>query len=499
MPRPHRSTPATARKAAATAAAAAARKAATAQRHQLLLLAACHHLLSLPLFFSFASASAPPDTAAPFAARGRHHTRPGNALPTVVEDGTMLNLDSRLGRSDACLAEEDAVAGDARLHAALLTCWTDSCACRGGLWDPQRLSCTHRCHQVSCPPRTCRAAGATCDPSTGACVYTQEPDGTPCAPDAVYAALQQAETPTSTSAAAYRCYYGRCLPSVGCDGAQCALPASECFAVGCAAGTGGGGGGGGACAYPRLNGTLCTIGGGEGVCVDGVCGAFASQAQRHYEDDKRGVARADPCARVVCARSGRPHPCLGAPVCVNGACESANVTDGTPCDDGVAWTVGETCLGGSCQASIPCLVPRTGTVRQCTSSNPECTVPACLSDGQCVEVDKPDGTVCDDQDATTVLATCSEGRCVGASVFYGCANHAVCLPHLLSCLQSTLPACNAYHRGQCRSLSSLQHCPVHPDSDVHFCQSAAVRVEAPAAAVVSPVMLLCAAWIMILS
>eukprot|EP00754_Rhynchopus_humris_P047529 Rhum_TRINITY_DN7115_c0_g1::Rhum_TRINITY_DN7115_c0_g1_i1::g.21819::m.21819 len=202
MPRPHRSTPAAA---------------ATAQQPALLLLACCLHLLApLPPFALAAAPPAPLGTPAPFAARGRHHTRPGSALPTVVEDGTMLNLDTRLGRSDACLAEEDAVAGDAHLYAALLTCWKDSCACRGGLWDAQRLACTHRCHQVSCPPRTCRSAGATCDPSTGACIYKQEPDGTPCAPDPVYAALQQAAAQPS-SPPAYRCYYGRCLPSVGCD------------------------------------------------------------------------------------------------------------------------------------------------------------------------------------------------------------------------------------------------------------------------------------------
>jgi cysteine-rich repeat protein len=77
--------------------------------------------------------------------------------------------------------------------------------------------------------------------------------------------------------------------------------------------------------------------------------------------------------------------------------------NGTPCDDGDACTTGDLCTGGVCG---------NGTLTVCIPVN-DCHEGVCdPATGLCGDVLRPDGRLCDDFNACTVVDECLAGQCV---------------------------------------------------------------------------------------
>lgn len=109
--------------------------------------------------------------------------------------------------------------------------------------------------------------------------------------------------------------------------------------------------------------------------------------------------------------SGTPITCddgndCTADSCAEGRCVFVPANDNAPCEDGSSCTEGTTCNAGVCVASG-------ATV--CHDTENPCKASSCGDDGQgdCVEVDRPDGTPCDDGNPCTTADSCQEGMCKG--------------------------------------------------------------------------------------
>jgi hypothetical protein len=88
----------------------------------------------------------------------------------------------------------------------------------------------------------------------------------------------------------------------------------------------------------------------------------------------------------------------GQPDCSEAAC------DGLPCDDGNACTQTDTCTGGVCAGSNPVVCSDPG----------ECLGAACdPGTGDCLPVNDPNGTDCNDGDVCTEGEECTNGVCGG--------------------------------------------------------------------------------------
>lgn len=145
------------------------------------------------------------------------------------------------------------------------------------------------------------------------------------------------------------CTVDTCTPGIGCTHEPATGPSCE-------------------------DGDPCTMG---DVCEGGAC--VGGPAMDCEGDD-------DPCTVTWC------DPVAG---CVTGWAPI-----GTPCDDGDACTVGETCKFGGCFGGEP---------YECPDTNP-CAVATCTPATGCAEV--PITGPCDDGDACTEGGTCLGGACV---------------------------------------------------------------------------------------
>lgn len=97
---------------------------------------------------------------------------------------------------------------------------------------------------------------------------------------------------------------------------------------------------------------------------------------------------------------------------VDDSCEGVDA-DGAPCDDGLACTLGERCLAGSCQPS---------GLTGCDDLDP-CTDELCTPDGSCLSTFN--AAPCDDGNACTVEDRCDRGECRGTHEI-DCADHDLC-------------------------------------------------------------------------
>ena len=86
-----------------------------------------------------------------------------------------------------------------------------------------------------------------------------------------------------------------------------------------------------------------------------------------------------------------------------GKCALTPSPDGSACDDGLLCSLADACLSGACQG---------GTWRDCGHLDGPCRVGTCSPEnGTCQSLDKPDGTVCDGDDACWLEAACFDGAC----------------------------------------------------------------------------------------
>ena len=114
------------------------------------------------------------------------------------------------------------------------------------------------------------------------------------------------------------------------------------------------------------------------------------------------------CTAGVCG-VGEANMCNDGNMCTSDSCDelvdacmSTSVPDGTACDDGLFCTVGEICAGGSCGGGLP---------MNCSDGN-ECTVDSCDEGGGCVnDASAADGSLCDDGLFCNGTDTCDAGTC----------------------------------------------------------------------------------------
>jgi hypothetical protein len=144
----------------------------------------------------------------------------------------------------------------------------------------------------------------------------------------------------------------------------------------------------------------------SGLCVDGVCcdtacgGGSTTDCQACSK--AAGAAMDGTCGPVVCVASDQCHT---AGTCTNGVCDNPLQVDGTPCSDGNACTLADTCQGGTCASGSPTLCM---PIDQCHLAGT--CVPAT---GLCTNPARSDGAACDDGDPATPVDHCETGACLG--------------------------------------------------------------------------------------
>jgi hypothetical protein len=206
-----------------------------------------------------------------------------------------------------------------------------------------------------------------CNTGTGACTNPSVADGSPCS-DAN--ACTQADS----------CQTGVCT---GANPVICS-PIDACHIAGvCNTGTG-------VCSNPNApDGTGCNDGNActqTDACQTGVCTGSSP---------------------VVCSASDQCHV---AGVCNTGTgvCSNPTAPNGTPCVDGNACTQTDSCQTGVCTGSNPVI---------CTPSDQCHLAGSCdTGTGTCSNPVSPDGTSCNDVDATTCGDICTSAVCAGHPV-----------------------------------------------------------------------------------
>jgi hypothetical protein len=217
----------------------------------------------------------------------------------------------------------------------------------------------------------------TCDPMDGACDYTNVAGSMPC----------------DFGGLPGLCNAGTCEDAMLCDGVDCD-DANPCTDETCDAMDG-------ACDYTNVTeGTSCDFGGLPGVCTVGTC-----------ED-------AMLCAGVNCDDGNACTTDTCDPM--DGACDYANLTNGTSCDFGGLPGL---CNAGACQGLC------TGV--DCDDSN-DCTDDSCDPlDGLCDNPAAADGTACDFGGSPGLCSagTCQDAPCITNTVCASCpsANDASCI------------------------------------------------------------------------
>ena len=306
-----------------------------------------------------------------------------------------------------------------------LTILADASSCVDGNACTQTDTCqAGAC--VGANPVTCTASdvchiAGSCDTGTGVCSSPNAPNGTACTDG-------NACTQTDT------CQTGTCIGanSVNCtDGNPCTLDS-------CNPGTG-------ACSNPNAaNGTTCNdanactqsdscqsglcTGANPVVCtasnqchVAGVCNTGTGVCSNPNAPNGNACNDGNACTQTDACQSGtctgvNPvvctpiDPCHLAGVCSagSGLCSNPNAPNGTGCNDANACTQTDTCQSGSCAGANPVI---------CTPSD-QCHVAGVCDPGTgiCPNPSAPDGTVCNDQNATTCGDICTSAVCAGQPV-----------------------------------------------------------------------------------
>jgi len=266
-----------------------------------------------------------------------------------------------------------------------------------------------------------------CDPATGQCAMTAQPDETPC---------DDGDVCTEYDA----CTGGECGGvAVLCDdGNPCTDNVCDPSAGGCVA---------------LNNNTACDDG---DVCTeDDLCVAGACQGTQISCDDGNSCTF-DLCdGEAGCTNTVKVGPCDDGDVCtltdicVEGICQGSDLQDcddgnactadtcdpadgcqtkleDGPCDDGDACTEGDWCVDGACQEGQPvfcddgnpCTADSCDSLSGCQNElldGVTCdTGDPCLADGVCVDGEcVVETTACEDGDACTTGDVCLDGVCVG--------------------------------------------------------------------------------------
>ena len=286
----------------------------------------------------------------------------------------------------------------------------------GGMCESGECVPADLCDGVDCDDGN-ECTADLCDPADGSCSNTAVDDGTDC------------------DSGAGMCVDGNCMPKDLCDGVVCDDTGNECTVAMCNTETG-------VCDVMNApDGTECNDGAGAcsaGVCVDNdLCnGVDCSSANQCVMDGTCDPANGqcipggnqpadtDCTDGGVCDGQGNcvacndPSQCNGgdacnAPTCVDNACGTAPVMDGTDCDFMGAPGV---CNAGTCIAAPECV-----TDGDCDDGN-ACTINSCI-DGACIS-NPDDGASCD---AAGDPGLCNGGACIGLCDGVDCTSTSQCV------------------------------------------------------------------------
>lgn len=326
----------------------------------------------------------------------------GTCALTALEDGAACDDGNK------CTVEGVCAGGTCQERARDCAAFAGPCA------HPQCDAATGECSAVpfeegeACNDGNPCSAGETC--VTGSCGGgTLLPDGDECQFDD-------------------RCRLPGICEHGACSGAlkECPAP-TECHVAFCDAATG-------TCGTdlmpddtPCDDRDACTVG---EHCTAGVCGTGTNQCFCKGRDDGTPCDDGQRCtANDMCATGA----CLGIPVscaqlddgkCLVGSCDPESgecvpmpVQLGTKCEDGLACTSEDRCVGGTCVGQTP----------DCSGADDACHVGICSeSTGGCAPVPRPNGSACDDADACSGGDACVDGSCKGDLDVCGpCRDHAV--------------------------------------------------------------------------
>lgn len=323
------------------------------------------------------------------------HPRPGAEGPLgepTCEDGLDNDCDGQTDGEDAnctpCETAADCDDGN--------PCTEDSCNDLTGICtnapaadgtpceDGEFCTVDEACSAGVCTggePRDCSAEAPVCNvgrchEGTDRCFGEPVPDGTPCLDDR-YCTVNEA------------CAAGACLAGGVRD---CAAYGDACNIGVCDDDLG-------ACARrPEPDGTPCDDGQACSVgesCVAGVCGGGMP----------RDCSALDgPCQTGVCDET-------------SGDCFAVPLADGTACDDGLLCTEGTTCNAGACGGGRP---------TDCSALDGPCQTGVCDEASGCHAVARTAGTPCDDGLYCTTGESCTAaGACAGGAA-RSCADADVC-------------------------------------------------------------------------
>jgi hypothetical protein len=179
------------------------------------------------------------------------------------------------------------------------------------------------------------------------------------------------------------------------------------------------------CTHETLpDGSACALAAGSGLCVAGSCRAVECLGDGDCSDGN-ACSGVEVCAGGRCEAGPAPS-CGGETACTVSGCDPAlgcvteSKPDGTACDDGDVSTTGDRCTAGVCAGTPE--PPGGGGTPSCDPAACEdgdpCTANGC-DEGACVSQPAPDGTACDDGDATTIADLCTAGACSGTPEVVG--------------------------------------------------------------------------------
>ena len=171
-------------------------------------------------------------------------------------------------------------------------------------------------------------------------------------------------------------------------------------------------------------------------CADPDCAATPC-------DDGQFCTVADQCQAGACV--GASRNCGDGNACTADSCDDgidacvheAAPLDGSPCEDGLFCTDGDTCGGGACIA---------GGAMDCSAAGDACNLGVCNdTTNQCEPQPVGEGTACDDGLFCTVGEICMGGSCEGGSVLpcndgNSCTQD-VCDEQIGACTNTTQPGC----------------------------------------------------------
>ena len=150
----------------------------------------------------------------------------------------------------------------------------------------------------------------------------------------------------------------------------------------------------------------------DNVCTDDSCDEIDGQCINFPNelacDDLDPCTKDDMCGAGTC--QGVPDDCDDGNQCTENwcqegvGCQTANVEDGTGCDDGEECWVGDTCQSAVCESGVE--------LNLCDDDN-DCTADSCKPKIGCQNDAVDDGLGCDDKDACTPTDSCQGGVCLG--------------------------------------------------------------------------------------